>query len=52
MYIFMSHYQNAGLKHNTASENAAILKCLGMTIINSNYVHRSIKNGLNSGNAG
>lgn len=40
MYIFMSHYQNAELKRNTASENVAYLKYLQMTLTNSNYIHR------------
>jgi len=40
MYIFMSHYQNEELNHNRASENAANLKYLRMTVTNSNYIHR------------
>jgi len=52
MYIFMSYYQSEELNHNAAFGNAANLKYLRMTVTNSNYVHRQIKNGLNSGNAG
>jgi len=52
MYIFMSHYRNEELNHNTASGNAANLKYLRMTVTNSNYVHRQVKNRLNSGNSG
>jgi len=51
MYIFMSHYQNEELNHNTASGNAANLKYLRKIVTNSDYVHRQIKNRLNSGNA-
>lgn len=48
--MFMSHYQNAELNDNTAPENAAKFKYLGMKVINLNYVHKYITNGLNSGN--
>jgi hypothetical protein len=36
----MSHYKNAELNQNTASDNAANLRYSGMKVTNSDYVHR------------
>jgi hypothetical protein len=53
---YISHYQNAGKKHNLmiankSFENVAQLKCLGQSATNENCIHEEIKSKLISGNA-
>jgi hypothetical protein len=54
--MLLSHHQNAGQNHdiripNTAFENMAQLKYLGMTLTNQNLIQVEIKRRLNMGNA-
>jgi hypothetical protein len=55
-YTLLAHPQNAGKKHhteiaNTAFENVAQFKYLGMTVKNQNLIQEEIKKRLNSGNS-